>query len=305
MQQQQLLDQKSQWKLWFMAARPKTLTAAIVPPLVATFLALGSGYTVSWGLTVVAILSSLSVQIGTNLINDALDFKKGADTKKRLGPARMTQQGLLTMRQVYFSGIAFFFLAFLIGIPLIVKGGWVVALIMILSIVSGYLYTGGPAPLAYHGLGDLFVIIFFGLLSTGAIYYVQTLSLGMTPIVAGLQIGLLCTVMIVINNLRDREEDLHTNKNTLAVRFGVTFSRMEVAALLFIPYLLTYYWYAAGYLYAAVMPWGAFPIANRLVRNIWSVEPGKEYNTFLAQAALMHLLFSLLLSIGFMAGGNY
>jgi len=297
--QEQTLKLKALWKPWFMAARPKTLTAAVVPPVLATFLAMGVGYSVSWWLTCAALLSSIAIQIGTNLVNDALDFKRGADTKTRLGPTRVTQQGLLTPRQVYFSGVAFFALAFILGIPLIMKGGWVIALIMTLSIISGYLYTGGPTPLAYHGLGDAFVILFFGLISTSAIYYVQTLTMDMKPIIAGLQIGLLCTVLIAINNLRDHEQDAKVHKNTLAVRFGVTFSRLEITALVLVPFLLTYYWYHTGCLMAAVIPWGAFPIANRLLRSIWTVEPSEKYNAFLGQAALLHLLFGLLLSLGF------
>lgn len=296
--EQQTLRAYSKWKPWILAARPKTLTAAVVPVVVATCLAHGSGYHVSWLLSLAALLSSLAIQIATNLINDSIDYAKGADTETRLGPKRMTQQGLLTSKQVYFSGLLFFAIAFFLGIPLIIKGGWVIAILLIISILSGYLYTGGPFPLAYHGLGDLFVILFFGLVSTVALYYVQTLNFDLKAIIAGLQVGFLCAVMIAINNLRDRIQDAKVNKKTLAVRLGVNGSRLQITAFILIPYFFTLYWYLTGSLLPAILPWAIFPLANRLIRSIWNIEPGREYNALLGQAALLHLLFGVTLAIG-------
>lgn len=293
------LPAKTSFKSWILAARPKTLTAALAPVLVASFLAIGEGGVVNWWLSAAALVSSLLIQVATNLVNDAMDFKKGADTETRVGPVRVTQQGWLTSKQVLGVGLSLFALAFFFSIPLIIQGGAPLALIVIVSILSGYLYTAGPFPLAYHGLGDLFVVLFFGLVSTSAIHAVQTHSFNGNALVAGLQIGLLCTLMIAINNLRDRSEDAKVGKNTLAVRFGVLFARVEIGLLAFLPFILSSYWYFVGFYQAALWPWAFFPLAVRLVRNVWNTPPGSAYNTFLGFAALLHLLFSLTLSVGF------
>lgn len=295
----EVLVEKPSLKTWLMAARPKTLTAAFAPVLVATFLARGQGYAVDWFLSACALISSLCIQVATNLVNDALDFKKGADNHQRIGPARVTQQGLLTSQQVLAGGGIFFLAAFLFSIPLIIKGGLVIACVVALSIGSGYIYTGGPYPLAYKGLGDLFVILFFGLISTASIYYIQTLEVDFAPFLAGLQVGLLCTVLIAINNLRDCEEDEKVGKMTLAVRFGKAFSRIEIALLTFVPFVLSFFWIQLGFLFAAVLPWMTVLLAFKLVKSIWTTEPGKIYNVFLGFAALLHLAFSVLLCIGF------
>lgn len=295
----EVLQEKPTLQTWLLAARPKTLTAAIAPVLVATFLARGQGYEVSWLLSAYALISSLCIQIATNLVNDALDFKKGADNEKRIGPVRVTQQGLITAQQVLAGGGIFFLAAFLFAIPLILKGGWVLACVVALSIASGYIYTGGPYPLAYKGLGDLFVILFFGLISTTAIYYVQTLEMQLAPMLAGLQVGFLCTVMIAINNLRDCDEDAKVGKMTLAVRFGKTFSRIEIAFLALVPFALSFFWYTLGFIYAAVLPWMTAFLAVKIVNLVWKTEPGKIYNVFLGFSALLHFAFSLLLCIGF------
>lgn len=295
----EVLIEKPSLKTWLMAARPKTLTAAFAPVLVATFLARGQGYAVDWLLSTYALISSLCIQVATNLVNDALDFKKGADNNNRIGPARVTQQGLLTSQQVLVGGGVFFLAAFLFSIPLILKGGVAIAIVVACSIASGYIYTGGPYPLAYKGLGDLFVILFFGIVSTVSIYYIQTLHINASPFLAGVQVGFLCTVLIAINNLRDCEEDGKVGKMTLAVRFGKTFSRMEIALLTFIPFALCFFWIQLGFVFAAVLPWMTILLAVKLVKNIWKTEPGKVYNVFLGFAALIHLSFSLLLCIGF------
>lgn len=295
----EVLVEKPSLQTWLMAARPKTLTAALAPVLVATFLARGQGFVVDWYLSACALISSLCIQIATNLVNDALDFKKGADNDNRIGPARVTQQGLLTSQQVLAGGGIFFLAAFLFSIPLILKGGVVIACIVALSIASGYIYTGGPYPLAYKGLGDLFVILFFGVISTVSIYYIQTLHFHLAPFLAGLQVGLLCTVLIAINNLRDCDEDAKVGKMTLAVRFGKSFSRIEIAVLAFTPFALCFFWIQLGFTFAAALPWMTVLLAVKLVKSVWTTEPGKIYNVFLGFAALLHLAFSLLLCIGF------
>lgn len=281
-----------------LAARPKTLTAAVVPVLVGTCLAIAAGATISWLLPASALLSALCIQIGTNLVNDSLDFKKGADTEERIGPARITQQGILSPKQVLGAGFLFFALALLAAVPLMLAGGFPIVAVMIASVICGYLYTGGPYPLAYVGLGDLFVILFFGVVGTAATFYVQTGFIDKMVLLAGVQIGMLATVMIAINNLRDRLGDAKANKMTLAVRFGEGFARFEIALMALGPFALSFLWTAMGYRYAGMVPWVAFPLAWSLVRFIRRTPPGPIYNKFLGFGALLHLMFGILLCVG-------
>ncbi len=277
---------------WFLAARPKTLTAALIPVLVGTFMA----PTINWSITLFAILCAFLVQIGTNLINDALDFKKGADRSDRLGPLRVTQSGLLTSEQVMGAGIACLILSFLCGIPLMEKGGPIIVLIGLLSVFSAYLYTGGPYPLAYVGLGEVFVMIFFGWISTATVYYLQTGVWSPYALLAGTQIGFLSVVLIAINNLRDREQDFLANKRTLAVRFGKESARTSIVCFLMAPYLLSILW---GKTPAGLLPWMTFPLACFIGIRINKTPPGRIYNYYLGLSALLHLLFGIALSLGF------
>ncbi|PCI27500.1 1,4-dihydroxy-2-naphthoate octaprenyltransferase [Candidatus Kaiserbacteria bacterium] len=194
-------------KTWVMAFRPKTLTAAVVPVFVATALLLPSDFPIRWWITLAALASALFIQIGTNLINDGIDFKKGADDENRLGPKRATQSGLLKYKTVMAMGFVSFLIAIVCGIPLVMQGGWVIAGIGVVSLICGYAYTGGPYPLAYRGLGDLFVIIFFGIVAVGGVYYLHTEGFHLDALVAGLQVGLLCTVLIAINKFNGAVSD--------------------------------------------------------------------------------------------------
>lgn len=283
---------------WIQAARPKTLTAAIVPFFAGTALAHASGFSIDWGLLLSALASALCIQIGTNFINDAFDFAKGADNQERLGPRRAIQQGLATTRQVYAFGLSFFLAALIFGVPLIVHGGASMAAILLISIISGYLYTGGAFPLAYQGLGDLFVVIFFGWVATIAGYWIQTGAMSLQSLLLGTQIGLLCTLMIAINNLRDIHSDVKACKKTLAVRFGQSFAKCEIALLAGIPYALNIFWLNWGFVLAAILPWITAPLSALLIAKIRKTQPSKAYNHFLALAALLHLSFGLLLIIG-------
>ncbi len=204
---------------WILALRPKTLTAALVPVVVASALVIAEAHEFQLYLSVCALLSAMFIQIGTNFVNDAIDFKKGADDEKRIGPTRMTQSGRLSHRSVLMGGIICFFIAALFGIPLVIAGGWVIVMIGLISILCGYIYTGGPYPLAYVGLGDLFVIIFFGLVAVMGTFFLHAHSFSIGSIIAGLQVGMLSTVLIAVNNLRDSPLDKLVNKITLAVRF--------------------------------------------------------------------------------------
>ncbi|OGQ06191.1 MAG: 1,4-dihydroxy-2-naphthoate octaprenyltransferase [Deltaproteobacteria bacterium RIFCSPLOWO2_01_44_7] len=284
--------------VWFVAIRPKTLTAAFVPVLVGTALVAASGYSVQWNLSLFASLSAFCIQSGTNLFNDALDFKKGADTTARLGPLRVTQGQLLSYKEVWVGALFCFALAVAFAIPLIFQGGWPIIIIGILALLFGYAYTGGPFPLSYLGFGDLFVLLFFGLIATGGTFFLHTGWWSLESLVAGLQIGFLATVLIAINNLRDVQTDRQVNKKTIAVRFGVAFSKKEIFFLLTAPFLLGFFWMMRGYVLAALLPIVSLSVVVSLIRGIYSNSPSAIYNQFLEKAALLHLMFGLLLAIG-------
>ena len=285
------------WKSWLLALRPKTLTAAIVPVVVATALVKAEGHQVLWWISICALLSSAFIQIGTNFINDALDFKKGADTEKRIGPKRVTQSGLLTHKQVMNGGIACFFIAMVLGIPLVVHGGWPIVAIGLVSLVLGYAYTGGPFPLAYVGLGDLFVILFFGLVAVMGTFFLHTGTLSAGAAIAGLQVGCLATVLIAVNNMRDAPQDALVGKKTLAVRLGLDFARCEIFVLVVLPFVLGFYWYAQGIPYALLMPAISIPFARRVVSGVFTHQPSPIFNQFLAMSAGLQILFGFTLAI--------
>lgn len=284
-------------KPWIMALRPKTLSAAVVPIVVATALVKAEGHEVLWWVSICALLSAVFIQIGTNLVNDAIDFKKGADTEDRIGPQRVTQSGLLKARTVMSGGFVCFGIALLLGIPLVIQGGWPIVVIGLVSLFLGYAYTGGPFPLAYKGLGDLFVILFFGLIAVGGTYYLHTGDISVGALIAGLQVGCLATVLIAINNLRDAPLDARAGKKTLAVRFGIRFARIEILVLVLLPLILGFYWYRGGIWNAAILPLICIPIARRLIMGVFMHPPSPIYNRFLAMAALLQMGFGLLLAI--------
>ena len=285
---------------WLLAARPKTLTASLSPVLLGTGLAAGfSPDPVPLHLAALALASALCIQVGTNLVNDAQDFEKGADTAERLGPTRVTQSGLLRGRHVMLGAGAFFLVATLLGIPLVIAGGIPILVIGALSVVAGYAYTAGPFPLAYLGLGEVFVMLFFGVAAVKGMAYVLT-GHGLWPWaeVAALQVGLQSSALLAVNNCRDIEGDRRVGKRTLAARFGLRFARIEIAALVAVPYLLGPAWVAGGRPWAALLPLATLPLAVRLVRGVWSEPPSVRFNVFLAQTALLQLLFCALAAAG-------
>ena len=283
---------------WLLASRPKTLTASVAPVLVATALAHAEGYVVLWWISICAVFSAIFIQIGTNLFNDALDFQRGADTEHRVGPKRATQGGMLPATRVMTGGVACFFIAGLLGLPIVVKGGWPIIAIGATSLIMGYAYTGGPFPLAYKGLGDLFVFIFFGIVAVMGTFYLHTHCWSIAALVAGIQIGLLATALIAVNNLRDAPLDVIAGKRTLAVRFGPAIARWEIIILLFTPFALGIFWWQTGHRSAALWPLLSMPIAWILVAGIIRTEPSAAYNRFLGMAAALHFTFALSLSLG-------
>ncbi len=289
---------------WLLAARPKTLTASVAPVLLGTGLAVSfSDGPVPLTLAALALASALCIQVGTNLVNDAADFEKGADTAERLGPIRVTQSGLLRGHHVMLGAGLFFLLAALLGVPLILAGGVPILVIGVLSLIAGYAYTAGPFPLAYLGLGEVFVLLFFGVAAIKGMAYVLT-GHGLSPWaeIAALQVGLQSSALLAVNNCRDIAGDRTVGKRTLAARFGERFARVEVAVLVAVPYALGVAWVAAGRPWAAVLPLMTLPLAIGLVRGVWNNPPSRRFNVFLAQTALLQLLFCALAAAGLVIG---
>ncbi|MEZ4872960.1 MAG: 1,4-dihydroxy-2-naphthoate octaprenyltransferase [Bdellovibrionales bacterium] len=285
------------------AIRPKTLTATF-SPILAT---LGMCYfylkKVDLWIFVAALASTSCIQIATNLFNDAIDFQKGADAHSRIGPKRVTQSGEMTVRQVYAVAIGFCIVSLLCGIPLVIEGGAPIVVIGLISIFMAYSYTGGPFPLAYLGLGDLFVMIFFGWIAVMGLSFIQTQEWQWTGFILGTQVGAMGTVLIAINNLRDAEEDKKVGKMTLAARFGESFTKREIAILYATAFGLSSFWFFEK-AYAAVVlsSMTLIPVIGFL-RDLQREKPGPKYNLFLGRAAKYQILFSLLLMIGFLIDG--
>ncbi len=288
-------------KEWLMAARPKTLTAAVIPIAVGTCFAHGV-VKIHWGIAAFALLVLLCIQIGMNITNDALDIKKGADTRERVGPVRITQRGLLnghlSHQQVLGIGFFFFFLALLFGMPLIAEGGIPVLVVLLVGISFGYLYTGGPFPLAYTGLADLFVLIFYGWIGVAISYYLQAGKIDAIIFLAGTQVGLLATIMLAINNLRDRTQDAKASKKTLAVRFGDNFARIEITFLILTPFMLNLLWLLYAKTLLAILPFIAFPMALKLVIGLWNKNSLPNYNQLFGFGSLLTFSFGFLLCLG-------
>ena len=221
----------SRTQAWVMAARPKTLTAAVAPVLVGIGLADFHGALV-WRPALAALVGAILIQIGTNLANDYYDFVRGGDTEERVGPVRVTQAGIIAPKDVRNGMIAVLAAAMLVGVYLVFVGGWPIVWIGLASVACAVLYTGGPFPLAYHGLGDVFVFLFFGLIAVAGTVYVQALVWPADAWLAGAGLGALSTAILVVNNLRDIETDAKANKRTLAVRLGPAGTKAEFVLML-------------------------------------------------------------------------
>jgi 1,4-dihydroxy-2-naphthoate octaprenyltransferase len=284
---------------WILAARPRTLGAAVIPVLAGVALAFSAG-SLDPLATVLIVACAVLIQIATNYFNDAIDHAKGADTAERLGPTRVTSSGLLAPRAVMRGGVICLALAVVLSIPLVLHGGWPIVVIGVFSLFFAYAYTGGPFPLAYLGLGEIFVVLFFGLIAVAGTFYLNALEWSYASLLAGLQIGLHSSVLLAVNNLRDIESDRAANKRTLAARFGLTFTRRENAALVMAPYVLGIAWLPLGILWAFLLPLLTLPHAWWLARACLEAQPDRSVNQLLAQAAALHAAFGILLSIGFL-----
>ena len=281
---------------WLSAIRPATLTAALTPVTVGSAMAAADG-SLDPGVIVAALLGAILIQIGTNLFNDYEDFKRGADNDDRLGPARATQKGWLTPGQVLRGAIISFLGAVLAGIYLVVIGGWPIVAVGLVSILCGVLYTGGPYPLAYVGLGDLFVMLFFGNVAVTATYFLHTGTVTAEVLWASVAVGAIATAILVVNNLRDRHTDAIANKRTLAVRFGARFSRIQYMALIATAYLIP----AALALLTTQPGWAlcvlSAPLAVQQTRAVWTRD-GAALNPHLGGTARLGLVHGALMAVG-------
>lgn len=284
-------------QVWVLAIRPRTLPAAVSPVLVGSAAA-AAEQAFRLFPALAALCGALLIQIGVNLANDYFDHVKGVDTGERLGPVRVTQSGLISPGRVRAGMAVTFLLAAGVGLYLILVAGWPVLAIGCASILAALLYSGGPYPLASHGLGDLFSFFFFGPVAVCGAYYVQALTLSLLPVLLSLSVGFLVAAILVVNNLRDIPTDSKVGKRTLAVILGPRKSRVEFVMLLGAAYgLLVFQWLAGMLTPWVLLPFISAPAAVMLARSLW-VRTGAALNRSLAGTAGLTLLFSLLLSLG-------
>jgi 1,4-dihydroxy-2-naphthoate octaprenyltransferase len=285
-------------RIWLMAARPRTLPAAVAPVLVGTALA-GFAHVFHPLRFLAALLSAIFIQVGTNLSNDYSDARRGADTEDRLGPVRVTAGGLVPPKQVLVATYVTFGLAILAGVYLIVVAGWQLLLVGGASILAGVLYTGGPKPYGYEGLGELFVFLFFGIVAVAGSYFVQVKHLNWEAFALAVPVGLLAAAILVVNNFRDIDTDRRAGKRTLAVRLGRERTRVLYAAMVYLAFLLAPVTWLFGPLKPWVLlPWLTLPLAAPVVRLVRNRTDGPSLNQALAKTGMLQLAFCVLLSAG-------
>jgi 1,4-dihydroxy-2-naphthoate octaprenyltransferase len=285
-------DKPNFFQTWWLAIRPRTLPAAASGVTMGCALAWYDG---SFMLlpAVTCLLIALLLQIGSNVANDVFDFERGADTAERLGPVRVTQAGYLTPSQVKTGMVVIFALAAFLGLYLATLRGWTVIWLGTAAILSAVAYTGGPYPLGYHGLGDVFVFIFFGVVAVAGTYFVQAGSVSLAAWWMSVPIGFIVTAILVVNNLRDLENDRKAGKHTLAVRMGEKATKAEYLLLMLIAYLIVpiFVWMKIIPV-GAMLAWLSLPIAIRTLRVVFT-QVGRPLNTALAGTGQTAFLFSL------------
>jgi len=288
----------SHLRLWLVAARPRTLPAAIAPVLVGTALA-GSEDVFKPLRFAAAVLGSIFIQIGTNLANDYSDARRGADTEDRLGPVRVTAGGLMPPQRVLVGTWVAFGIAVAAGAYLAAVAGWELLVVGAVSIAAGVLYTGGPRPYGYEGLGELFVFVFFGLVAVGGSYFVQTEELRWEAVALGVPVGLLAAAILVVNNVRDIETDRRAGKRTLAVRLGreravAVFTTMLALAFLALPVIAA----LGDVAWWLLLALASLPLAVPLARTLATRRDGPALNALLADTGRLLAVFSILLAAG-------
>lgn len=291
------MEHPSPWAVWFQAVRPRTLPAAVAPVLVGTALA-GHDGRADFGAAGLCLLFALLIQIGTNLANDYYDFIKGADTAARVGPRRAVAAGLVRPEVMKRVMIAVFILAFGAGLGLIAWGGPWLIVIGVASIACGVAYTGGPFPLGYNGLGDVFVFLFFGLVAVGATYFVQTGELTKDAIMAAVPIGLLAANILVVNNYRDVETDAAAGKKTLVVRLGRGAARAQFLGSLVVALAMPPLFWVRGFSAWVLLPLLLIPVAWRQVRRLKESKSPAELIALLGDTGKLLAAYAALLAVG-------
>lgn len=289
-------------RAWLMAARPKTLTAAAAPVAAGTGLAVFHGVG-SWLPALAALLGALLIQVGTNFANDYYDFVRGGDTEERVGPTRVTQAGILAPEAVKRGMVLVLGAAVLVGVYLVAVAGWPIVWIGVASVACAVLYTGGPFPLAYHGLGDVFVFLFFGLIAVGGTVYVQGLVWPPDALLAGAGLGALSTAILVVNNLRDIETDAVAGKRTLAVRLGPVGTKVQYILMLGVAAAVPLVgWAVYGWPLLSLVSLVFVPLSVAPLRAVLSYEDPRELLPALGGTARAVALYGLLLAVGLAFG---
>ncbi len=287
----------NRWSAWLLAVRPKTLPAAISPVLVGTAMAWADGH-FSLFPALAAVAGALLLQILSNFANDYFDYAKGADTSERLGPTRVMAAGLLSPQAMRRGMALVVALTVVDGIYLVLIGGWPILAVGLASLAAAVLYTGGPFPFGYHGLGDLFVFVFFGLVAVAGTYFVQAGGLAGEVFVAAAPVGALVTAILVVNNLRDIATDARAGKRTLAVLIGARKTRFQYVFLLVLAYAAPFVlWLGFERGAAILLPLLSLPLAVKRVRTLFRAT-GTALNALLAATAQLSLIYSLLMSLG-------
>ena len=285
---------------WILAIRPRTLPAAIGPLLVGNMLAIANEK-FSWLIAITSMLCAVLLQIAVNLANDYFDFKNGIDTEERLGPTRVTQSGMIAPEKVRNGMILSLILAVLVGFYLISHGGWPIAILAVATVLGALGYSGGPYPMASHGLGEIAAFVFFGLVAVVGSYYLQTSATDIDAWLLGSAIGFFNAAIMLVNNTRDIATDTKAGKKTLAVRIGEPQAKMLYQAFVYLPYVLLIGGFLMGILPGApVLLAGLSLLIARKLAVLFSEQSGQALNPILGQTAKLTMIYSLLFSAGWL-----
>jgi 1,4-dihydroxy-2-naphthoate octaprenyltransferase len=292
-----VVEKPSKFESWILASRPRTLLAAVVPVIVGSALAISQNkFTLI--LSLIAMFCSILIQVGTNFTNDLYDYLKGSDKEDRVGPQRVLVSGFISPTEMRIGIIIAFSFAFLFGLYLVSSAGIVILIIGVISILAGLAYTAGPFPLAYNGLGDVFVFTFFGIVGTTGTYYLHLHEFSLLSFLTAVPVGALITNILVVNNYRDIEEDREADKYTLAVKLGKKFTRFQFFNSITISYLILFIiYFKYDFTYWIFLPLISLPFAAKLISMLRKLE-GKELNKTLELSAKYAALFGLLFSLG-------
>jgi 1,4-dihydroxy-2-naphthoate octaprenyltransferase len=287
----------SKFQSWIIASRPKTLLAAFVPVMVGSALAINFGQLKPL-VSLVALICSILIQAGTNFTNDLYDYLKGADTENRKGPQRVLASGLISVKEIKLGIFLTFFTAFILGLYLVYIGGIIILLIGVLSIMAGLAYTAGPYPLAYKGLGDIFVFMFFGLIGTMGTFFLHTNELSLAAFLSSIPVGSLITNILVVNNYRDMEEDRASGKNTLAVKLGKTFTQYQFIFLIIVSFLTPLVLFIFfDFRFWIFLPYLTLPVVYKIIKMLFTHD-GVQLNNTLELTAKLSAIYGVLFSAG-------